>query len=83
LGSVTASAFEQLYEGDGQFSAVAAASRSHRRDLAIDHTLDGVAASLENAFLQVEDAAIMLRDYSSRIEAEPGRIAACATTAST
>jgi len=72
LGSVTASAFERLYEGDGAILGQLRRSKNAIAEIsAIDHRLEGVAASLENAYLQVEDAAIMLRDYASRIEADP------------
>ena len=75
LGSVTASAFERLYEGDGAILGQLRRIKNAIAEIsAIDHTLDGLAASLENAFLQVEDAAIMLRDYASRIEADPAAL---------
>jgi DNA repair protein RecN (Recombination protein N) len=75
LGSVTASAFERLYEGDGAILGQLLRIKNAIAEIsAIDHTLDGLAASLENAYLQVEDAAIMLRDYSSRIEADPAAL---------
>ncbi|HEX9078396.1 MAG TPA: DNA repair protein RecN [Desulfuromonadaceae bacterium] len=72
LGTTSGEAFERLYGGDGamlgQLRRIAAAIA----DLsAIDHDLAGAAATLENAYLQLEDAAITLRDYASRIEADP------------
>jgi DNA repair protein RecN (Recombination protein N) len=75
LGSVTASAFERLYEGDGAILGQLRRIKNAVAEIsAIDHTLDDAAASLENAYLQVEDAAIMLRDYASRIEADPAAL---------
>jgi DNA repair protein RecN (Recombination protein N) len=75
LLSVTASAFERLYEGDGAILGQLRRIKIAIAEIsAIDHTLDGLAASLENAYLQVEDAAIMLRDYASRIEADPAAL---------
>jgi DNA repair protein RecN (Recombination protein N) len=75
LGSVSASAFERLYEGDGAILGQLRRIKIAIAEIsAIDHTLDGLAASLENAYLQVEDAAIMLRDYASRIEADPAAL---------
>lgn len=72
LGSTAASAFERLYEGDGAILGQLRRIKNAIAEIsAIDHSLDGLAASLENAYLQVEDAAIVLRDYSSRIEADP------------
>lgn len=72
LGSVSAEAFERLYEGDG---AILGQLRRIKNSIAeisvIDRSLEGLATSLENAYLQAEDAAIMLRDYASRIEADP------------
>ena len=75
LGSVSASAFERLYEGDGAILGQLRRIKNAIAEIsAIDHTLDDVASSLENAYLQVEDAAIMLRDYASRIEADPAAL---------
>ena len=75
LGSVTASAFERLYEGDGAILGQLRRIKNAIAEIsAIDHALNGLAASLENAYLQVEDAALMLRDYSSHIEADPAAL---------
>jgi len=75
LGSVSASAFERLYGGDGAILGQLLRIKNAIAEIsAIDRTLEGLAASLENAYLQVEDAAIMLRDYSSRIEADPAAL---------
>ncbi|KAB0669391.1 DNA repair protein RecN [Oryzomonas sagensis] len=72
LGSVSAEAFERLYEGDGAILGQLRRIKNSIAEIsAIDRSLEGVAASLENAYLQAEDAAIMLRDYASRIEADP------------
>ncbi|GFE61519.1 DNA repair protein RecN [Geobacter sp. AOG2] len=75
LGSTSADAFERLYEGDGAILGQLRRIKNAIFELsAIDHSLEGLAASLENAYLQVEDAAIMLRDYASRIEADPAAL---------
>ncbi|KAA0888833.1 DNA repair protein RecN [Oryzomonas rubra] len=72
LGSVSAEAFERLYEGDGAILGQLRRIKNSIAEIsAIDRSLEGLAASLENAYLQAEDAAIMLRDYASRIEADP------------
>jgi DNA repair protein RecN (Recombination protein N) len=72
LGGVSAEAFEQLYGGDGALLGQLRRISSSIRELAvIDHTLTEPAASLESCYLQLEDTAISLRDYSSRIEADP------------
>jgi DNA repair protein RecN (Recombination protein N) len=75
LGNTSAEAFERLYEGDGAILGQLRRIKNAIAEIsAIDHSLDGLAASLENAYLQTEDAAIMLRDYSSRIEADPAAL---------
>ncbi|MFZ4857251.1 MAG: DNA repair protein RecN [Desulfuromonadaceae bacterium] len=75
LGSGSGEAFDRLYGGDGallgQLKRVAA---SITELAAIDHTLSETAVSLEGAYLQLEDAAITLRDYASRIEADPAAL---------
>ncbi|MFZ4858952.1 MAG: hypothetical protein ACOYL3_21465 [Desulfuromonadaceae bacterium] len=49
-------------------------SASIRELAAIDHGLTDLAGTLESSYLQLEDAAIELRDYSSRIEADPAAL---------
>lgn len=72
LGGVSAEAFEQLYGGDGALLGQLRRISSSIRDLAaIDHSLGEAAASLESSYLQLEDTAISLRNYASRIEADP------------
>lgn len=72
LGGTSAEAFELLYGGDsallGQLRRV---GNAIREIASIDHTLGETATSLENSYLQLEDAAMTLRDYASRIEADP------------
>ena len=72
LGTTSSEAFELLYGGDGailgQLRRIAA---SIKELAAIDHGLGELAATLESVYLQLEDAAIELRDYSSRIESDP------------
>jgi DNA repair protein RecN (Recombination protein N) len=64
-----------LYEGDGAILGQLRRIKNAIVEIsAIDHALDDTAASLENAYLQLEDAAIMLRDYASRIEADPAAL---------
>ncbi len=72
LGGASAEAFERLYGGDGAILGQLRRIAASITDLsAIDHTLAGVAATLEESYLQLEDAAISLRDYAARIEADP------------
>ena len=75
LGSVTSEAFELLYGGDGAIlGQIRRISTSVKEIAAIDHGLGELASTLENAYLQLEDAAIELRDYSSRIESDPATL---------
>lgn len=72
LGGASSEAFERLYGGDGAILGQLRRISASIADLsAIDQTLTPVAGSLEGAYLQLEDAAITLRDYASRIEADP------------
>lgn len=75
LGSASGEAFERLYGGDGAIlGQLRRISGSISELSAIDHSLQELATSLEGAYLQLEDAAITLRDYSSRIEADPAAL---------
>ncbi len=68
-------AYEALYGGDnsilGQLQRVVAAVAEAR---AIDGSLSEVVSSLENSTLQLEDAALALRDYAARAEHDPQRL---------
>lgn len=75
LGSVSGEAFDRLYGGDGALLGQLKRIAGSIAELsAIDHSLQDTAASLEGAYLQLEDAAITLRDYSSRIESDPAAL---------
>lgn len=75
LGSVSTEAFELLYGGDGAIlGQLRRISTSVKEIAAIDHGLGELATTLESAYLQLEDAAIELRDYSSRIESDPATL---------
>jgi len=72
LGTASAEAYELLYGGDGAILGSLKRIGASIRDLAaIDHHLVELAASLENSYLQLEDAAMGLRSYASRVEADP------------
>jgi DNA repair protein RecN (Recombination protein N) len=72
LGSVSSEAFEVLYGGDGAIlGQLRRISTSVREIAAIDQGLGDLASSLEEAYLQLEDSAISLRDYASRVESDP------------
>jgi DNA repair protein RecN (Recombination protein N) len=75
LDGVSSEAFDRLYGGDGALLGQLKRITSSITELsAIDHSLQDTAASLEGAYLQLEDAAITLRDYSSRIESDPAAL---------
>lgn len=68
-------AFERLYGGDGALLGQLRRISGSIKDIsAIDHGLNDLAAALEGAYLQLEDAAISLRDYASRIESDPSEL---------
>jgi DNA repair protein RecN (Recombination protein N) len=68
-------AFERLYGGDGAILGQLRRISSTITELAtIDPALQGAATTLEGSFLQLEDAAITLRNYASRIEADPAML---------
>ncbi|MSN26859.1 MAG: DNA repair protein RecN [Geobacter sp.] len=75
LGCATAEAYDRLYDGDGAILGQLRRITGSVTELAaIDHSLGELAGSLENAYLQLEDSAITLRDYSSRIESDPAAL---------
>jgi len=72
LGSASGEAFERLYGGDGAIlGQLRRISGSISELSTIDQSLQQLASSIEEAYLQLEDTAITLRDYASRIEADP------------
>jgi len=72
LGGISAAAFDQLYGGDGAILGQLRRIGSAIREIAaIDMGLAGLADNLESSYLQLEDVAIGLRDYSSRMESDP------------
>ncbi|MDD5285721.1 MAG: DNA repair protein RecN [Desulfuromonadaceae bacterium] len=75
LGGVSGEAFDRLYGGDGALlGQLRRISGSITELSAIDQSLQEAATSLEGAYLQLEDIAITLRDYSSRIESDPATL---------
>jgi len=72
LGDTSSEAYEILYGGDGAIlGQLRRISATVKDSAGLDHRLTELSAGLESAYLQLEDAAIGLRDYSSRIEADP------------
>ncbi len=75
LGGVSSDAFDRLYGGDGTLlGQLKRISKAITELSAIDHSLQETADSLESAYLQLEDAAITLRDYASRVESNPAAL---------
>ena len=75
LSSVSGEAFEVIYGGDGAILGQLRRISTSVRDIAsIDHTLGGLATALEEAYLQLEDTAISLRDYTTRLESDPAAL---------
>lgn len=75
LGGISSEAFDKLYGGDGTLLGQLKRITTAITELStIDHSLLDTATSLEGAYLQLEDAAITLRDYSSRIESDPAAL---------
>jgi DNA repair protein RecN (Recombination protein N) len=75
LSSVSGEAFEVLYGGDGAIlGQLRRISASIREIASIDHGLADLAAALEEAYLQLEDSAISLRDYTTRVESDPAAL---------
>lgn len=67
--------YQVLYDGD---NAVLGNLRTLIRDVEeggkYDGDLSAIAGRLNEAYLQLEDGALCLRDYGSRLEADPGRL---------
>lgn len=75
LAAVAGGAYEALYGGDpallGDLQRVVAAVREVAL---LDHRLDPLHAILAEGYLQLEDVALQLRNYTARIESEPDRL---------
>ena len=75
LACTTGSAYEALYGGDqallGELKRVTAAMREAA---VIDAVLAPLHSMLDEGYLQLEDAALQLRDYAARIEADPEQL---------
>lgn len=75
LACTTGSAYEALYGGDqallGELKRVTAAMREAA---AVDAALAPLHSLLDEGYLLLEDAALQLRDYAARIEADPEQL---------
>ncbi len=68
-------AFELLYGGDAAIIGSLRRVASGVGEIAaIDAKVAGLAETLNNAYLQLEDAALALRDYAGRVETDPRRL---------
>jgi DNA repair protein RecN (Recombination protein N) len=70
-------AFDALYGGDSSLLGILSRVQAAINEICpIDRSLAETADSLNNAYLQLEDAALSLRDYAARVEADPQRLQA-------
>lgn len=75
LAAITGSAFESLYGGDRTILGELRRLTATLHDAAaIDPALTGTTGLLEESFHQLEEAALRLRDYAGRLEADPERL---------
>lgn len=73
----TQSAYDLLYGAEESALGALGGVRSAVTDAAaIDSSLQPLSEAVSSAFLQLEDAALSLRDYSSHIDSDPARIQA-------
>jgi DNA repair protein RecN (Recombination protein N) len=73
----TQSAYDLVYGAEESALGLLSAARTDLSDaLQIDVTLEPLVAEISSAVLQLEDAALTLRDYSARIESDPVRLQA-------
>ena len=77
LSEITAGAYDALYGRDqtilGDLKRISA---SISEAVAFDPSLGPLSTVLEETYLQLEDTALQLRDYDSRIESDPGLLVA-------
>jgi len=70
-------AFDVLYGGDGAVLGSLRRVRAMVGEIAaIDGSLTPIAEAMDGAYLQLEDAALALRDYAGRVDADPDRLQA-------
>ncbi len=72
LNFITGSGYELLYGGDlallGELKRLVTGMKEA---VSIDHSLHSLQTMLDESYLQLEDAALQLRDYANRIESNP------------
>jgi len=70
-------AFDRLYGGDGAILGNLRRVITDVGDIAvIDPSMQAIAEIMNSAYFQIEDAALQLRDYAARVEADPDRLRA-------
>ena len=75
LLAATQGAYELLYAGDAPLLGLLKRSAAGIGEVtAFDPQLAPIRETLEGAYLQLEDAALSLRDYAARIEADPAKL---------
>jgi DNA repair protein RecN (Recombination protein N) len=75
LHNVSLAAFEALYGGDANILGSLRVVLTGIKEIsAIDPSLKEPTELLNGAFLQLEESALALRDYSARIDADPQRL---------
>ncbi|HTY20517.1 MAG TPA: DNA repair protein RecN [Geobacteraceae bacterium] len=68
-------AFEALYGGDASILGSLRGVLAGVREISsIDQCLAETAESVNSAYLQLEDSALILRDYAARVDADPRRL---------
>lgn len=73
--SATTSAFERLYDGNNAILGdLRRISISIKEIANLDHNLEEIASSLQSSYLQLEDAAISLRNYYTKVESDPATL---------
>lgn len=76
LFSASQGAYELLYGGDGALLGELRRAASSISDASgFDSRLSPVSEVIEDSYARLEDAALILRDYAARIEADPARLA--------
>lgn len=72
-------AFEGLYGAEPSILGLLAGAKGDVTEIAsIDASLHPISETLNSAYLQIEDAALALRDYSERVDMDPERLQAIA-----
>jgi DNA repair protein RecN (Recombination protein N) len=75
LMDIAFGSYQALYEKEESIiSLLSTLAKNMDKGAAIDHDLDQYRAHLESAQAQVEDVALGLRDYCSRIKIDPDRL---------